>query len=171
MDVANEKSADSHAGIYHQQVTINSLIMAEQTTPKLGEQLCFPFYVIAKEITGLYRPFLEELDITYSQYLVMMVLWEFERLTVNQIGEKLYLDSGTLTPLLKRLEAKEYIMRRRKKEDERVVEVFLTQKGDRLQKQACAIPGKMQEKLNLSEEDLLDLRATVGKILSKMEIN
>lgn len=138
-------------------------------TPKLGNQLCFPFYVIAKEITGMYRPFLDELDITYSQYLVMMVLWEYERLTVNQIGEKLYLDSGTLTPLLKRLEAKGYIVRLRKKEDERTVEVFLTEKGNELQKKACIIPGKMQEKLNLSENDLLELRETINKLLSKIE--
>jgi DNA-binding MarR family transcriptional regulator len=143
--------------------------MENQETPKLGNQLCFPFYVIAKEITGMYRPYLEELDITYSQYLVMMLLWEFERLTVNQIGEKLYLDSGTLTPLLKRLEAKSYIVRHRKKEDERVVEVFLTEEGNQLQKKACIIPGKMQEKLNLSEGDLLELKETVNKLLIKIE--
>ena len=123
--------------------------MENQETPKLGNQLCFPFYVIAKEITGMYRPYLEELDITYSQYLVMMVLWEFERLTVNQIGEKLYLDSGTLTPLLKRLEAKSYIVRHRKKEDERVVEVFITVEGNQLQKKAFTIPRKTQEKVKL----------------------
>lgn len=143
--------------------------MENQETPKLGNQLCFPFYVIAKEITGMYRPYLEELDITYSQYLVMMVLWEFERLTVNQIGEKLYLDSGTLTPLLKRLEAKSYIVRHRKKEDERVVEVFLTEEGNQLQKKACIIPGKMQDKLNLSEEDLVALKETINKLLIKIE--
>lgn len=144
-------------------------MMENSETPKLGNQLCFPFYVIAKEITGMYRPFLDELDITYSQYLVMMLLWEYERLTVNQIGEKLYLDSGTVTPLLKRLEAKEYIVRLRKKEDERMVEVFLTEKGNKLQKQACIIPGKMQEKLNLSENDLLELKETVNKLLTKIE--
>lgn len=144
-------------------------MMENPETPKLGNQLCFPFYVIAKEITGMYRPFLDELDITYSQYLVMMLLWEYERLTVNQIGEKLYLDSGTVTPLLKRLEAKEYIVRLRKKEDERIVEVFLTEKGNKLQKQACIIPGKMQEKLNLSENDLLELKETVNKLLTKIE--
>lgn len=143
--------------------------MENQETPKLGNQLCFPFYVIAKEITGMYRPYLEELDITYSQYLVMMVLWEFERLTVNQIGEKLYLDSGTLTPLLKRLEAKSYIVRHRKKEDERVVEVFLTEEGNQLQKKACIIPGKMQDKLNLSEDDLVALKETINKLLLKIE--
>lgn len=143
--------------------------MENTETPKLGNQLCFPFYVIAKEITGMYRPFLEELDITYSQYLVMMVLWEFERLTVNQIGEKLYLDSGTLTPLLKRLESKDFIIRLRKKEDERIVEVFLTEKGIQLQKKACIIPGKLQEKMDLSENDLLELKATVNKLLTKIE--
>ena len=143
--------------------------MENQETPKLGNQLCFPFYVIAKEITGMYRPYLEELDITYAQYLVMMVLWEFERLTVNQIGEKLYLDSGTLTPLLKRLEAKSYIVRHRKKEDERVVEVFLTEEGNQLQKKACIIPGKMQDKLNLSEDDLVALKETINKLLIKIE--
>ena len=143
--------------------------MENQETPKLGNQLCFPFYVIAKEITGMYRPYLEELDITYSQYLVMMVLWEFERLSVNQIGEKLYLDSGTLTPLLKRLEAKSYIVRHRKKEDERVVEVFLTEEGNQLQKKACIIPGKMQDKLNLSEDDLVALKETINKLLIKIE--
>mgnify|MGYP003402614425 FL=1 len=143
--------------------------MENQETPKLGNQLCFPFYVIAKEITGMYRPYLEELDITYSQYLVMMVLWEFERLTVNQIGEKLYLDSGTSTPLLKRLEAKSYIVRHRKKEDERVVEVFLTEEGNQLQKKAYIIPGKMQDKLNLSEDDLVALKETINKLLIKIE--
>ena len=143
--------------------------MENQETPKLGNQLCFPFYVIAKEITGMYRPYLEELDITYSQYLVMMVLWEFERLTVNQIGEKLYLDSGTLTPLLKRLEAKSYIVRHRKKEDERVVEVFLTEEGNQLQKKAYIIPGKMQDKLNLSEDDLVALKEIINKLLIKIE--
>ncbi|MFZ0597222.1 MAG: MarR family transcriptional regulator, partial [Flavobacterium sp.] len=90
----------------------------ENSPLQLEKQLCFPIYVIAKEIISLYRPFLDEIDITYSQYLVMMVLWEKDGWTVNQIGEKLYLDSGTLTPLLKRLEIKGFITRKRKKEDE-----------------------------------------------------
>ncbi|MCU7616009.1 MarR family transcriptional regulator [Chryseobacterium sp. PBS4-4] len=143
--------------------------MENHDTPKLGNQLCFPFYVIAKEMTGLYRPFLDELGITYSQYLVMMILWEKDGLTVNQIGEKLYLDSGTLTPLLKRLESKGFIIRKRKKEDERVVEVFLDDAGRNLQEKACEIPRKMQEKLNLSTEDLLELKETVQKILNKIQ--
>lgn len=143
--------------------------MENHQTPKLGNQLCFPFYVIAKEMTGLYRPFLDEIGITYSQYLVMMVLWEKDGLTVNQIGEKLYLDSGTITPLLKRLESKSFIIRKRKKEDERVVEVFLDDEGRNLQQKACQIPAKMQKKLNLSTEDFMELKATVEKILNKIQ--
>ncbi|MBV8325411.1 MarR family transcriptional regulator [Chryseobacterium sp.] len=143
--------------------------MDNSKPPKLENQICFPLYVIAKEITGLYRPFLDELDITYPQYLVMMILWESDGHTVTHIGGKLFLDSGTLTPLLKRLEAKEFIVRKRKKEDERVVEVFLTDAGKQLQKKACEIPGKIQEKIGIQPEELLHLKDTVLKILKKIE--
>lgn len=142
--------------------------MDQHKTPQLGNQLCFPLYVIAKEITGLYRSLLEELDITYPQYLVMMVLWEHQRLTVNQIGEKLFLDSGTITPLLKRLEAKSYIVRQRKIEDERVVEISLTDEGERLQDKACLIPEKMNARLDLSETDVQELKQAVSKLLDKI---
>ncbi|CAI8940367.1 MarR family winged helix-turn-helix transcriptional regulator [Chryseobacterium sp. IT-36CA2] len=143
--------------------------MENPKTPKLENQICFPLYVIAKEITGLYRPFLDELGITYPQYLVMMILWDGDGLTVTHIGEKLYLDSGTLTPLLKRLESKGFISRKRKKEDERVVEVFLDEAGKQLQQKACEIPGKIQEKLGIQPEELLHLKDTVLKILNKIE--
>jgi DNA-binding MarR family transcriptional regulator len=136
---------------------------------KLDNQLCFPLYVIAKEMTGLYRPFLDELDITYPQYLVMMVLWEHDGLPVSSIGEKLYLDSGTLTPLLKRLEAKGFISRKRKKEDERVVEVFITESGKALQLKACEIPGKLLKKIDAAPEDWIALKESVQKILNKIE--
>ena len=142
--------------------------MDQYKTPQLGNQLCFPLYVIAKEITGLYRPLLEELDITYPQYLVMMVLWEHQRLTVNQIGEKLFLDSGTITPLLKRLEAKSYIVRQRKIEDERVVEISLTDEGERLQDKACLIPAKMNDRLDLLETDVQELKQAISKLLDKI---
>ena len=142
--------------------------MNQHKTPQLGNQLCFPLYVIAKEMTGLYRPLLEELDITYPQYLVMMVLWEHQRLTVNQIGEKLFLDSGTITPILKRLEAKSYIVRQRKIEDERVVEISLTDEGERLQDKACLIPEKMNDRLNLSETDVQELKQAISKLLDKI---
>jgi hypothetical protein len=143
--------------------------MENPKTPKLENQICFPLYVIAKEITGLYRPFLDELDITYPQYLVMMILWDGDGLTVTHIGEKLFLDSGTLTPLLKRLESKGFIIRKRKKEDERVVEVFLDEAGKELQQKACEIPGKIQERLGIQPEELLHLKDTVLKILNKIE--
>lgn len=136
---------------------------------KLENQICFPLYAIAKEITGLYRPFLDEIGITYPQYLVMMVLWENDGLTVSHIGNKLFLDSGTLTPLLKRLEAKEFLVRKRKKEDERVVEIFLTDNGKQLQQKACEIPGKIQQKIGIETKDLLELKETIQKILIKIE--
>lgn len=143
--------------------------MKHQESLKLQNQLCFPLYVIAKEITGLYRPFLDELDITYPQYLVMMVLWENDGLSVNHIGEKLYLDSGTLTPLLKRLETKGFITRKRKKEDERVVEVFISETGKALKAKACEIPEKIYKKIDASEQDWADLKTSVLKILNKIE--
>ena len=143
--------------------------MEKQESLKLENQLCFPLYVIAKEITGIYRPFLEELDMTYPQYLVMMVLWENDGLPVNHIGEKLYLDSGTLTPLLKRLETKGFIRRERKKKDERVVEVFTTESGKALKQKACEIPGKILEKVDVAPEDWLAMKESVQKILNKIE--
>jgi len=142
--------------------------MENSESLKLENQICFPLYVIAKEITGLYRPFLDELDITYPQYLVMMVLWENDGLPVNHIGEKLYLDSGTLTPLLKRLEAKGLILRKRKKEDERVVQVFISESGKELQQRACEIPSKIYNKVGVSKEDWAELSNSVKKILSKI---
>ncbi|MBD3905780.1 MarR family transcriptional regulator [Chryseobacterium sp. Ch-15] len=143
--------------------------MENSESLKLENQICFPLYVIAKQITGLYRPFLDELDITYPQYLVMMTLWENDGLAVNNIGEKLYLDSGTLTPLLKRLEAKGFIMRKRKKEDERVVQVFISESGKALQLKACEIPAKMHQKVGVSKEDWAELSNSVKKILNKID--
>jgi len=100
---------------------------------------------------------------------VMMVLWENDGLSVNHIGEKLYLDSGTLTPLLKRLETKGFITRKRKKEDERVVEVFISETGKALKAKACEIPEKIYKKIDASEQDWIDLKTSVLKILNKIE--
>lgn len=143
--------------------------MKKQEALKLENQICFPLYAIAKEITGLYRPFLDELDITYSQYLVMMILWENDGLPVTHIGEKLFLDSGTLTPLLKRLESKGFITRNRKKEDERVVQISLTSIGKELKEKACNIPTKIQEKIDVPIEDLQKLKELINTILNKIE--
>lgn len=143
--------------------------MENTETLQLKNQICFPLYALSKEITKLYRPLLEQLDMTYPQYLVMMVLWENDGLTVSEVGEKLLLDSGTLTPLLKRLENKSFINRKRKKEDERVVELFLTEEGRNLQQKACSIPNEMIQKINIKTEDLVQLKNLVESILSKIQ--
>ncbi|MCW9731975.1 MarR family transcriptional regulator [Avibacterium sp. 20-15] len=131
---------------------------------KLDHQICFPLYALSKEIIRRYTPFLAKLNLTYPQYLVMLVLWEGDGQTVNQIGAKLHLDSGTLTPLLKRLQAKELIKRERSQEDERVVRIFLTPSGKDLADEACTIPEHMARCLNLEANEVALLRKIVGKL-------
>ncbi len=139
---------------------------------KLENQLCFPFYSLSKAIINHYRIFLDELDITYPQYLVFMVLWEKEPLSVNEIGQKLALDSGTLTPMLKRLEQKEFILRNRRKSDERIVEISLTSKGKELQHKVKGISEKLIESLGITDEILTELKQitpTIQKILNNIQ--
>ena len=112
---------------------------------KLENQLCFPLYASAKEIVRRYKPFLNELDLTYTQYLVMMVLWERKQMNVKRLGEFLYLDSGTLTPVLKKLETKKYVQRTRDKKDERSLCVTITREGEELRNKAADIPQKMRQ--------------------------
>lgn len=133
----------------------------------ISEQVCFPVYVFAKEIINQYRPLLEALQLTYPQYLVMMVLWEKDEQSVNQIGEKLQLDSGTLTPLLKRMEHKKFVSRIRSKVDERSVNIVLTEDGKALKEKAASIPGQLMEAMNLSHEDLIVLKNIIIKITQK----
>ena len=144
-------------------------MMEKSESLKLDEQICFPLYVLSKEITGLYRPILEELDLTYPQYLVMMVLWEEDGLAVSHIGEKLFLDSGTLTPVLKRLENKGFINRIRNKEDERVVQLFLTENGKNLRQQACGIPEKLLEQIHVQIEDLKKFKETLNQLINNIK--
>ena len=99
---------------------------------KLEKQLCFPLYAVSKEIVKKYKPYLDELDLTYTQYITMMVMWEHKEMNVKELGEHLYLDSGTLTPVLKKLEQKGWVKRNRAKEDERVLIVTLTAEGEKL---------------------------------------
>lgn len=110
---------------------------------KLDNQFCFPLYAASRLVTKMYQPLLEELDITYPQYLILLVLWEVKLSTVMELGEKLMLSSNTLTPLLKRMEKKEIIKRVRSEEDERKVLISLTGKGVKMQKLACAIPEQL----------------------------
>lgn len=131
---------------------------------KLCNQLCFPLYAISKEITRRYTPFLDTLDLTYPQYLVMLVLWEFGQQSVGEIGDKLHLDSGTLTPLLKRLQSKDLIARTRSQTDERTVIITLTNQGRALEHQAMDIPAQVGGCLNLTAEEV----ALLQKIASQL---
>ena len=134
---------------------------------KLENQLCFPLYAASREVVKQYRPYLDELDITYTQYITMMVMWEEKEITVKALGEKLFLDSGTMTPVLKSLEAKGYVTRKRSTTDERSVSVFLTDSGEALKEKAVDIPAKVAECTNLTAEEGLQLYKILYKILSK----
>jgi len=136
---------------------------------KLENQICFRVYRLNRAITNHYRPFLNELDLTYPQYLVMMALWEKDGIPVNSLSEILKLDTGTLSPLLKRLEATGYIHRKRSKEDERTVIIKLTKVGAELQKKAIEVPHEMAHCLDLSEEEYLSLRETLDSLILKAE--
>ena len=131
----------------------------------LRNQLCFPIYACAREIIKAYHEPLSALNLTYTQYLVMMVLWEEKRKNVRELGECLYLDSGTLTPLLKKLEAKGCIIRERCPEDERCVIVSLTAEGEALRKKAENVPRCMAEKSPLTKEEAETLYKTLYKLL------
>ncbi|WP_208560498.1 MarR family winged helix-turn-helix transcriptional regulator [Marinilactibacillus kalidii] len=131
---------------------------------KLENQLCFSLYATTRQMTKIYRPLLKELDITYPQYLVLLVLWEVEKISVKALGERLFLDSGTLTPMLKRMEENGLITRVRSVVDERVVEVSLTEKGKDAEAKAQSIPINFIKHLNLEEAEFFQLK----KILSKM---
>ncbi|WP_286861145.1 MULTISPECIES: MarR family winged helix-turn-helix transcriptional regulator [Sphingobacterium] len=135
---------------------------------KLDKQLCFSVYVLHREIMQRYRAILEEVDLTYPQYITMMALWENDEQTVNQLGEKLFLDNGTLTPLLKRLEGKSLLTRTRSKTDERVVKIQLTTQGAELKEKASCIPMQIFEALKLDYTDMQQLKALADKIVTNV---
>ena len=136
---------------------------------RLKNQICFPLYACAKEVVRQYRKPLERLGLTYTQYLVLLVLWEHDGIPVGGIGEKLMLDNGTLSPLLKKLQQAGYIERQRSSEDERVVVITLTEKGRELQLQAKDIPMKVGENICLPQEDAYELYRLLHKLLDTME--
>jgi len=136
---------------------------------KLENQLCFPLYAAAKETVKLYRPFLEKMNLTYTQYIAMLVFWEHKKMNVKELGEKLYLDSGTLTPVLKSLEAKGYVRRYRSTEDERVLRVEVTEAGKALREEALSVPAQMACHVVLSPEESLTLYKLLYKLLSAIE--
>lgn len=136
---------------------------------KLENQLCFPLYACSKEIVRRYKPFLEELELTYTQYITMMVLWEKKETNVKELGSYLYLDSGTLTPVLKKLEAKGYIIRKRSKEDERNLLVSITEEGERLRDRAVEVPKKIHQCVNLELEEAEQLYQLLYKALNQLK--
>lgn len=142
--------------------------MADYDSLKLDNQLCFPLYACAKEIVRQYKPYLDEIDLTYTQYVTMMVLWEEDNLSVKALGKRLYLDSGTLTPLLKKLEAKGYLTRTRSADDERSVIISLTDDGLALRDKALAVPEYMKSCVRLSPEDAKTLYRILYQLLGDM---
>lgn len=132
---------------------------------KLSKQLCFPLYACSREMIKLYKPFLDELGLTYTQYITLMVLWEHKAMTVKALGQELYLDSGTLTPLLKKLEEKGLVTRRRSDLDERNLIVTITELGESMRDQALHIPEEMTKCINLPREDIRDLYRMLHQLL------
>ena len=134
---------------------------------KLDAQLCFPLYACSRKIVKMYHPYLAELGLTYTQYITMLVLWERQKISAKELGTKLYLDSGTLTPVLKSLEKKGLIGRYRSEEDERVLVVELTAEGLALREQALKIPYQLKACLNLDHEEAYQLYQMLGRLLEE----
>ena len=135
---------------------------------KLENQLCFPLYACAKEIVKAYKPYLDELDLTYTQYITMMALWERKVLRVKDVGKCLYLDSSTLTPLLKRLEEKGFVTRRRSTEDERDLIVTITDAGEALKEKAVTVPERLAACVALDPEKAQTLYALLYEVIGRL---
>jgi DNA-binding MarR family transcriptional regulator len=135
---------------------------------KLENQLCFPLYACAKEVVRQYKPYLDEIGLTYTKYIVMMVLWEKKSMNVKTLGNHLYLDSGTLTPLIKKMEAQGLVTRQRSLEDERNLIVTITQKGDELKEEAMKVPEKIGKCINITSEEANTLYTLLYKVLGQM---
>lgn len=136
---------------------------------KIGKQVSFPLYACSKEVIKKYKPFLDKVDLTYTQYITMMVLWEREEINVKELGSLLYLDSGTLTPVLKKLEAKKYIIRKRSTKDERNLVLKITKKGLELREKVKDYPEELYNKyMNLTDEEIMLLHKITYKLLKHL---
>lgn len=133
---------------------------------KIENQVCFPLYACAKEVVRQYKPYLDQLDLTYTQYITMMVLWDKREITAKKLGEILYLDSGTLTPVLKKLQSKGYVLRERAKDDERNLNLTLTSEGERLKEAAVGVPAEVGKCVDLSPEEAMQLYGLLYKVLA-----
>lgn len=144
--------------------TTNGPVASDVPAPRLEDQTCFSLYAASRAITALYRPLLDELDLTYPQYLVMLVLWECNDRGVGEIGAALSLDSGTLSPLLKRLERRGLISRNRRDDDERSVSITVTDEGDALRGHCLQLPRQISEATGMSADDLAQLSRTLRRL-------
>ena len=144
------------------------MVQEEYDALRLENQLCFPLYACAREVVKKYKPFLDDIDLTYTQYVTMMVLWEKPQVTSKEIGERLHLDSGTLTPVIKKLEEKGLCTRRRAPEDERNLAVSLTDAGLALRDKAACIPGQMGRCIRLDPEDAKALHRILYQLLGEL---
>ena len=143
--------------------------MEEYDCLKLDRQLCFPLYAAARKVIAQYSEPLARIGLTYTQYVTMMVLWEEKTVSVKELGRRLYLDSGTLTPLLKSMEKKGLIVRARSKSDERVVELTLTEAGARLRDQAAGVPAQVSACVKLPQSDAKELYRLLYQLLGAIE--
>ena len=132
---------------------------------KIENQLCFPLYACSRDVIKRYKPFLDKIDLTYTQYITMLVMWDRKEVNVKELGRRLYLDSGTLTPLLKKLESKGFLTRKRSTEDERNLIISITEKGERLKDEAVVIPEKLAQSLPLDQEEARTLYRILYKLL------
>lgn len=135
---------------------------------KLENQLCFPLYAVSREVIKKYKPFLDEIGLTYTQYITMMVMWEEKEIFVKNLGAKLHLDSGTLTPVLNALEKKGFIIKKRSENDKRDVSAVITKEGIKLKKAAQDIPKEISSCIPINQKDALSLYRILNKILEKM---
>ncbi len=137
----------------------------ENSTLKLENRICFLLYAASRDVIKSYKPYLDDMGLTYTQYITMIVMWEEKSITVKELGKRLYLDSGTLTPLLKKMEAKGLLTRKRSFEDERNLIVTVTEEGERLKEMADGVPEKILAGSEISLEEAVTLRALLLKII------
>ncbi|MDO4804171.1 MAG: MarR family transcriptional regulator [Lachnospiraceae bacterium] len=136
---------------------------------KLDKQICFPLYACSRNVVNLYTLFFKPIGLTYTQYIVLLVLWEKDGISVGELGKKLYLDNGTLTPLLKKMQEKGYLIRQRSHDDERIVLVSLTEEGSKLRDKVEDIPARINDSLSLTSEEMETLYGLLYKVIDGLE--
>lgn len=143
--------------------------MSKYDKIKLENQVCFPLYALSREVIKLYKPILDKYNLTYTQYITMLVMWEVETVIFKELGKKLHLDSGTLTPVVKKLEAMELVTKHRNKEDDRLVTVQLTEKGKMLREDILTVPDEIYCKFQGDHKKLIELKKQLDELLALIE--